>query len=434
MEVSVEKTSELSRKMIVSIPEDIVQDKVNERLKSLAREVKIDGFRPGKVPQKVVQKMYGARVKEEITGDLIQTNYVQALQDNDLRPAGMPHIEPIKSDQGFSFAAVFEVYPNFTLDAVDTIEVNKPVASIEASDVDAMIDKLKEQKKDWQVSEQSSQEGDQVTIKFSGTCEGENFTEGTVDDFQVELGSKKMVPGFEDELTGLAVGDKKTFEVTFPEDYGNEKLAGKPAQFEIEVLKIENPKLPEIDADFIKAYGIESGELAEFRADVESNMQRELAQGLKAKLKNSVMDALYDAISVALPGVMVDQEIESLMKPYYESAKKRNVDVNDIKPATADFEDQAKRRVALGLILAEIIQQNEIKAEAAIVRAVIDDMAQSYEDPEQVINWYYGDKERLAEVEQMVLEDATVAWVLDKIKVTDEPVSFKDVMEPATQQ
>lgn len=431
MQVSVEKTSELSRKMIVTVPEDIVQGKVNERLKSLAREVKIDGFRPGKVPQKVVQKMYGARVKEEITGDLIQTNYFQALQDNELRPAGMPQIEPIQSEEGFSFAAIFEIYPEFTLEGVDGIEVSKSIASVEEGDVDVMIAKLQEQKKDWQASEQGSQAGDQVTITFSGTSEGENFTEGTVDDFQVELGSKRMVPGFEDQLTGLAVGAKKTFEVTFPEDYGNEKLAGKPAQFEIEVLKIETPSLAEINEEFIKAYGIESGDLAEFRTDVKNNMQRELEQGLKTRLKNSVMDALYDAVSVVLPKVMIDQEIESLMKPYYENAKKRNVDVNDIKPATADFEDQAKRRVALGLILAEIIQKNEIKAEADDIRAVINGMAESYEDPEQVINWYYGDKERLAEVEQMVLEDATVAWVLEKIKVTDEAVSFKDVMDAA---
>ena len=434
MEVSVEKTSELSRKMIVSITEEVVQEKVNARLKSLAREVKIDGFRPGKVPQKVVKKMYGARVKEEITSDLIQKNYFQALQDNDLRPAGMPHIEPVESDEGFTFSAVFEIYPEFTLDTMDAIEVSKPVASIETNDVDAMVEKLKEQKKNWQESEQDTQTGDQLTIKLSGICEGENFTDGTVEEFQVELGSERMVPGFEDQLIGLAVGAKKTFEVTFPEDYGNNKIAGKPAEFDIEVLKIETPSLPEIDAEFIKAYGIESGDEAEFRADVQKNMQRELEQGLKTRLKNTVMDALYDAVSVPLPTVMIDQEVESLMKPYYENAKKRNVDVNDIKPATADFEDQAKRRVALGLILAEIIQKNEIKADTNKVRAVIDDMAQSYEDPAQVVNWYYGDKERLAEVEQMVLEDATVAWVLEKVKVTDETISFKDVMEPATQQ
>lgn len=432
MEVSVEKTSELSRKMIVSIDEDVVQNKINERLKSLAREAKVDGFRPGKVPQKVVQKMYGARVKEKITGDLIQTNYIQALQDNDLRPAGMPHIEPIENDKGFTFSAVFEVYPDFSLDTVNTIEVNKSIASIEASDVDAMIAKLVEKKKGWQTSKQDSQAGDQMTITFSGSCEGENFTDGSVENFQVELGSKRMVAGFEDQLTGLSVGAKKTFEVIFPMDYGNEKLAGKPSEFEIEVFKIENPVLPEIDAEFIKAYGIESGGLAEFRADVESNMQRELEQGLKVRLKNSVMDALYENVSVALPKVMIDKEVESLMKSYDENAKKRKVGVNEIKPAMDDFEGQAKRRVALGLILVEIIQQNEIKAEADKVRAVIDEMAQSYADPEQVVSWYYGDQQRLAEIEQMVLEDAVVAWMLDKAIVIDELVSFKDIMEPAT--
>jgi len=431
MQVSVEKTSELSRKMTVIIPEDVVQGKINERLKTLAREAKIDGFRPGKVPQKVVKKMYGARVREEITGDLIQTNYFQALQDNDLRPAGMPQIEPVQADEGFHFTATFEVYPEIVLDAIDAAAVTKPVAVVGASDVAAMIEKLKEQRKVWMASEQDSQDGDKVTIKFSGVCDGENFTDGTVDDFQVEIGSKNMIPGFEEQVTGLAVGATKTFEITFPEEYGNEKLAGKAAEFEIEVLKIESSALPEIDAEFIKAYGIESGDEEEFRTDVQTNMQRELDQALKSRLKNAVMDALYAAVPVALPVVMIDQEVESLMKPYYENAKKRNMDINDVKPANADFEDQAKRRVALGLILAEIIQKNEIKVDADQVRAVVDEMAASYEDPEQVVSWYYGDKTRLAEVEQLVLEDATVEWVLGKVKVTDENVAFSDVMDSA---
>jgi len=430
MQVSVEKTSELSRKMTVSVPEEVVQTKVAERLKSLAKEVKIDGFRPGKVPQKVVQKMYGARVREEITGDLIQSNYFQALQDNNLRPAGYPQIEPLEnSDNGFEFTAVFEVYPEFVLDNIDNIELKKPISSVASSDVDAMVQELKEQKKTWQVSEQVSQEGDQLTIKFSGICEGENFTEGTVEDFQVEIGAKRMVPGFEEQLIGLSVGDTKKFEVTFPEKYGNEKLAGKVAEFDIEVLKIESPVLPEVDELFIKAYGIESGSKEEFLADVQKNMDRELTQGLKAKIKNTVMDALVDNIELTLPVAMIDQEIDALMKPYHENAKKRNMDVNDLNLPKENFEEQAKRRVALGLILAEILQKNDIKAEAQAVRAVIEDMAQSYEQPEEVVNWYYGDEKRLAEVEQMVLEDAAVDWVLAKVKVSDEPISFSEVME-----
>jgi trigger factor len=431
MQVSVEKTSELSRKMTVNIPEDVVQSKVDERLKTLARDVKIDGFRAGKVPQQVVKKMYGARAREEVTGDLIQKNYFKALQDNDLRPAGYPQIEPVESDEGFEFVAIFEVYPEFTLDAVDKIEVSKAVTTVDAADVDTMILKLREQRKEWSTSEADSKDGDQVTIKFSGVCEGENFTDGTVEDFLVEIGSKLMIPGFEEQLIGLAVGATKTLEVTFPEEYTNKDLSGKPATFEVEVLKVESSTLPELDAEFIKAYGMDSGEEADFRADIEKNMQRELEQALKTKLKNSVMGALYSNVEVALPATMVDQEVDSLMKPYIENAKKQNLDINDVKPAAANFEEQAKRRVGLGLILAEVIQKNEIKADVDAVKAVIDGLAESYEKPEEVVSWYYGDEKRLAEVEQMVLEDAAVEWVLTKAKVTEETMSFSSVMESA---
>jgi len=431
MEVSVEKTSELSRKMTVNIPEDVVQGKVEERLKTIARDVKIDGFRAGKVPQKVVKKMYGGRAREEVTGDLIQTNYFKALQDNDLRPAGYPQIEPVQSEEGFEFVATFEVYPEFTLDGVDKIEVSKAVTTVGAADIDAMILKLRDQRKEWSASEVDSKDGDQVTIKFSGVCEGENFTDGTVEDFLVEIGSKRMIPGFEEQLIGLSVGASKTLEVTFPEEYTNKDLSGKPATFEVEVLKIESADLPEVDVDFIKAYGMESGDEAEFRADIEKNMQRELGVALKNRLKNSVMDALYANIEVALPTSMVDQEVEALMKPYIENAKKQNLDINDVKPAAANFEEQAKRRVGLGLILAEVIQKNEIKAESSAVKTVIDGLAESYEKPEEVVSWYYGDEQRLAEVEQMVLEDAAVDWVLTKAKVAEEALSFSSVMEPS---
>jgi len=431
MQVSVEKTSELSRKMTVKIPEDAVQVKVEERLKTIARDVKIDGFRAGKVPQKVVKKMYGGRAREEVTGDMIQTNYFKALQDNDLRPAGYPQIEPVQSDEGFEFVATFEVYPELTLDSVDNIEVSKAVTTVDAADIDAMILKLREQRKEWSTSEADSADGDQVTIKFSGICDGENFTDGTVEDFLVEIGSKRMIPGFEEQLIGLSVGATKTLEVTFPEEYTNKELSGKPATFEVEVLKVESASLPEVDVEFIKAYGMESGDEAEFRADIEKNMQRELAVALKNRLKNSVMDALYANVEVALPTTMVDQEVEALMKPYIENAKKQNLDINDVKPAAANFEEQAKRRVGLGLILAEVIQKNEIKAESSAVKEVIDGLAESYEKPEEVVSWYYGDEKRLAEVEQMVLEDAAVDWVLTKATVAEETLSFSSVMEPS---
>jgi trigger factor len=298
MQVSVEKTSELSRTMTVCIPEAVVQKKMAERLKSLAREIKIDGFRPGKVPQEVVKKMYGERVRGEIAGDLIKDTYYDALEGQDLKPAGHPHIQPVDESEGFKYTAIFEVYPEISLKGLDELEIVRPLATVSDSDVDDMIEKLRVQKQTWSVVDRPVQNNDNVTISFSGTSEGENFTDGKVDDFQVVCGQKKMISGFEDNLLGLSAGANKTFTLNFPEDYGNEKLAGKAAEFEVEVVKVEEPVLAEVDEAFIKAYGIEEGSVESFRADVKNNMERELEQALRSKLKGSVMDALYEKIQL----------------------------------------------------------------------------------------------------------------------------------------
>ncbi|HEY8272334.1 MAG TPA: trigger factor [Pseudobdellovibrionaceae bacterium] len=428
MQVSVEKTSELSRKMTVSVPEEVVQEKMAARLKSLARSVKIDGFRPGKVPQHVVEKMYGDRVRGEIAGDLIQSTYYDALQDQNLRPAGHPHIHPSDEAEGFKYTAEFEVYPEISLEGVEEIEVSRPIATVQDADVDGMIEKLRAQKKTWNVVERESRENDRVTISFSGTSEGENFTDGKVENYQVEIGAKQMIPGFEENLIGLKAGDNKTFEVSFPEEYGNEKLAGKAAVFEVEVTSVEEPVLPEIDEAFINAYGVEDGSVDSFRADIKNNMERELEQALRGKLKNAVMDALYEKIQITVPNTLVDQEIESMMKPYIETAKRQKMKLEDLKLPRDAFEEQAKRRVALGLILGEIIHKNEIKIDSNKVRSTIEDMAKSYERPEDVVNWYYSDESRLNDVQQMVLEDQTIEWLVARAKVSDETVNFNDVM------
>ncbi|WP_036275775.1 trigger factor [Methylomonas sp. 11b] len=429
MQVSVEKTSELSRKMTVSIPDAVVQEKMETRFKKLAREVKVDGFRPGKVPASMVKKLYADRVRNEVTGDLIQSTYFEALQQQDLNPAGHPHIQPTEKAEGFEYIAEFEVYPEIVLDSVSELKVDRPFATVEQADVDNMIEKLRQQKKTWNTVERASQDADRVTIHFSGVADGENFTDGKVENYQVEIGGKQMIPGFEDELKGLVAGASKTFSVTFPEQYNSEKLAGKVAEFEIELVKVEEPVLPVVDAEFIKAYGVEDGEAASFRSDVRANMERELNQGLKNKLKNAVMDALYENIVIAMPNALIDQEIQALMKPYAERAKNMRLKLEDLNLPRDAFEGQAKRRVALGLILGEIIQKNDIKVDADKVRAVIDDMAKSYERPEDVVNWYYADKARLNDVQQMVLEDQAVAWIVSQAKITDVTVGFDDVME-----
>ncbi|WFP52207.1 trigger factor [Methylomonas sp. EFPC3] len=415
--------------MTVSIPDAVVQEKMETRFKTLARTVKVDGFRPGKVPASMVKKLYGDRVRNEVTGDLIQSTYFEALQQQDLNPAGHPHIHPSEKTEGFEYVAEFEVYPEIALDGIDNLQIERPNASVEESDVDNMVEKLRQQKKTWNGVERASQEGDRVSIHFSGVCEGENFTDGKVENYQVEIGGKQMIPGFEDELKGLSVGESKTFAVTFPEKYNSEKLAGKPAEFEVELVKVEEPVLPEVDADFIKAYGVEDGDAVTFRADVRANMERELAQGLKNKLKTAVMDALFEHISVSIPNALIDQEIQALMKPYAERAKNMRLKLEDLNLPRDMFEEQAKRRVALGLILGEVIHKNELKVDADKVRSVIEDMAKSYERPEDVVNWYYADKSRLNDVQQMVLEDQAVAWIVSQAKVADVTVGFDQVME-----
>lgn len=429
MQVSVEKTSELSRKMTVSVPEAVVQEKMAERLKKLAQQVKIDGFRPGKVPQHVVNKLYGDRVRGEITGDLIQSTYYDALQKEDLKPAGQPHIHELDESNGFKYTAEFEVYPEIDLSGIEGLEVTLTAASVTESDVDAMIEKLREQKKTWQEVARASQDKDRVTIEFSGVSEGENFTDGTVKDFPVEIGGKQMIPGFEDNLIGLKNGDNKTFNVTFPEQYNNAKLAGKAAEFSINVIKVEEAKLPEIDAEFIKGYGTEDGDKATFRTDVKANMERELAQALHERLKNAVLDALIGKIQINLPNSLIKEEIQHLMKPYLESAKRQKFKKADINLPEDVFKPQAERRVALGLVLGEIIHVNNIKVDEAKVRAKIEAMAQSYQEPEAFVNWYYSDKSRLQSVQQIVLEDQTVDWLLAKAKITHETKGFSDIMD-----
>ncbi len=429
MQVSVEKTSELNRKMTVSIPDSVVQEKMETRFKALAREVKVDGFRPGKVPANVVKKLYGERVRNEITGDLIQSSYAEALQQENLVPAGQPQIQTAGNSDNFEYTVEFEVYPEISLDGINQLQITRPLATVADSDVDNMIEKLRQQRKTWREVERGSQTGDRVTLNFSGVCEGENFTGGKAENQKVEIGSNQMIPGFEDELAGLATGATKTFTVTFPEAYTNEKLSGKQAEFEIEITKVEQSVLPELDEEFINAYGVEDGDLSTFLADVKVNMERELRQGLKNRLKNTVLNALYDKVTISLPTALIEQEIQALVKPYIDQAKKMRKNPAELGLQKEIFENQAKRRVALGLILGEIIHRNDIKIDTDKVRSVIEDMAKSYEKPEDVINWYYADKDRLNDVQQMVLEDQAVDWIVDQAQITEQSLSFSDVMD-----
>lgn len=435
MQVTVEKTSELNRKMVVSIPESVVQEKMETRFKTLAREVRIHGFRPGKAPARIVRQLYAERVRSEITGDLIQSSYFEALQQHDLNPAGQPLIQPsADSSDSFEYVAEFEVYPVVVLDGLGDLEIARPQAEVTDADVEAMIEKLKQQKRTWQEAVRSAQTGDLVTVNFSGECDGENFTGGKAENQKIEIGSSQMIPGFEDELRGLSAGEQKTFAITFPEGYHNANLSGKQASFEIEIVKVEEPVLPVLDAEFIKSYGVDSGDETEFRADVRANMERELQHGLKNRLKHTVLGRLYDSMQLTVPVALVDQEIEAMMRPYVERAMAMGQSPESLQLPKDAFEPEARRRVALALTIGEIIRKHGIQADPAKVLAVIEDMASSYETPQEVISWYYSDDNRLNEVRQMVLEDQAIEWIVNQAKVVDEMLGFNDVMDRQQQE
>ncbi|MCK4492460.1 MAG: trigger factor, partial [Methylococcales bacterium] len=436
MQVSVEQTSELSRKMTVQISEEALQEKVDARLKSLKSEVKIDGFRPGKIPLSLIKKRYGEKVRGEIAGELVQSSYYEALQEQELRPVNMPHIHPIKQEIGIGYTAEFEIYPEISLEGISNIEAKRPISSIETADFDEMVEKLRKHKVLWESVERHSEDNDRVTIHFSGTAEGEDFTDGKVENFEVELGQNQMIPGFEAQLLNLEVGAHKSFELTFPETYaGNPKLNGKVANFEVDVIKVEAPNLPEVDEDFVKEYGIETGDVDAFYEDVRANMKNELQRALSGELKEYVLDALYESLKITLPKALVDQEISTMMKPYIEAMKKQGQKPEEMDLPHDIFEERAKKRVGLGLILAEIIQEHKISVDNEKLRTTVQEITENYDNPEEALVWYYEDEKRLEDVKQMVLEEQTVEWLTGQMTMSDEaPQKFHDLVSKRLQK
>ena len=433
MQVSVEATSELSRKMTVTVPEEKISQQVNARLQSMSGKVKIDGFRPGKVPQAVIKKRYGEEVRQEVVSDLLQSSFYDAVREQKLNPAGAPQIKAnkIAEGEGLEYEATFEIIPDFVPMPLETLEVKQFASKVDDSDVDRMLERLGEQRKTFETVERASQKDDRIVIAFEGTHDGENFTNGKTENFPVIIGSGQMIPGFEDKLIGLSAGGKTEFHIEFPKEYPNEKLSGSTAHFVIEVARVEEPKLPVIDAEFVKGFGVESGDIAELRQDIKSNMEREMNRALKNRTKSSVMDQLFERNTLQLPEVLLKDELEELLKPYRESARKHKQDLDEaaLKEQLAPL---AKRRVALALILGKVIDAHGVKVEDARVRQAVEDLASSYEDPQEVVRWYYADKTRLREIENMVLEDQIVDLVVGKAKTSSESIDFQALMTAAT--
>ena len=435
MQVSIETTSELSRKMTVQVPEEKIQEQVSKRLKSMAGKVKLDGFRPGKAPHSLILKRYGPGVREEVMAELIQSSFYDAVRGEKLRPVGGPFITPeaTPEGQGLKYVADFEVLPEFVLFPLESMEVERFVSEVTDEDLDVMLSRLREQRKSWNLSGNPAALGDRVTIHFEGQSEGENFTNGKIENFPVVLGSKQLIDGFEQELVGTIVGSRKTFSLDFPQDYNSEKLAGKTAEFTVEVSGVEESVMPELDVEFVKSFGIEDGDVEVFRVEIKSNMEREMLRALNSKSKDSVMgELLRRNEGLNLPTILINEELKSLIGSYQEEFKRRQQPFDEAA-ARAHFEPLARHRVALGLLINRIIELNQLSVDAARVRAAIEDLSLSYENPSEVVNWYYSNREQLSQVQNMVIEDQVVDLVFAKAKVTEQKIGFKDLMQPPSQ-
>ena len=435
MQVSVESSEGLERRMTVQLPAEKVTEKVEKRLRELARSVRLDGFRPGKVPLSVVRKRFGGQVQQEVFGDLVQSSYFEALAHEKLQPAGEPEIKPLDPppEQGMGYVAVFEVMPEVELQDLTQVAIRRPIAEVSENDLQQMIEKLRKQRTTWNEVDREAVDGDQVTINFKGYIDGEAFDGGSADAVPLVLGSGSMIEGFESGLIGAKVGEQRKLEVAFPDDYRVEKLAGKPAIFEVELSKVAEPLLPEIDDEFAKAFGVSEGGVDALQKEIRANMERELAEKIRDQLKQQAMDALLEVNSVQVPKALVRQEAEAL-RQQTKSNMEQSGQSSKVELPLDLFEAQAERRVSLGLIIGEVIKRNNIEVDNDRVRKRVEQLAESYEKPQEVIDYYYSDKKYLAPVENVVLEDQVVDWVLDQARVEDAAWSFEEVMNPPSQE
>ena len=423
MQVSVEAGEGLERKLKIQIPTETVDMQVESRLKSMLPRVKIDGFRPGKVPLKVVRKHYGEQVFQEVAGELIQNSFRDALTQENLNPAGDPSIstDGIKQGEPLEFTATFEVYPDVELAPVAGMRLELIKSSVVDADVDKMIDTLRKQRSSWSEVERAAGDGDKVVVNFKGMIDGEAFDGGSADSVPVVIGSGSMIPGFEDNLAGLKANDETTFKVNFPDDYQAEHLAGKEAEFEVTVKAVEEPSLPEVDEEFAKSFGVEDGSTEKLRGDIHGNMERELNNRIRTEVKNAVMEKLIEKNPIDVPAAIVQQEAETLQKQTAAQVP------GSEQPVEAYMGD-ATRRVKLGLILAEVVKTAAIQPDAEKVRERVVSMSKDYEDPDEFVRYYQSNPQLLRGIETLVMEDMVVDWIVDQAEVNETERSFDELM------
>lgn len=433
MQVSVESGEGLEKRLMVDLPAERVTAAMDKRLKDLARHVRLDGFRPGKVPMRTIKQRFGEQVRHETYNALIQETLYEAASQEQLMPAGEPQIElrDVAEEGGLGYTATFETMPEVKVAELSGQSLNRPVAEVGESDIDEMIDKLRSQRTIWNDVERGAKDGDTVHMDFKGMIDGEVFEGGSAENAPLVLGSGSMIEGFEAGLLGVNAGETRTLEVKFPDDYRAEKLAGNDAVFDVKVLRVAEPQLPEIDEDFVKAFGVKEGSVEALRADVAKNMRQELKQKLRSVTKERVMDVLIAANPMDIPKALVNQEAERMKQQMVQDMQQRGQSSGVDLPASL-FEEPARRRVHLGLLVAEIIAQNKLQAEEDKLREVIAEFAESYEDPQEVIDYYMQDQNARKSIENLVLENEVVDWALGQVEVNDETKSFSEVMENRT--
>ncbi|GDX06135.1 trigger factor [Buttiauxella sp. A111] len=428
MQVSVETTQGLGRRLTITIAADSIETAVKSELVNVAKKARIDGFRKGKVPMTVIAQRYGASVRQDVLGELMTRNFVDAIIKEKINPAGAPNYVPgeYKLGEDFTYAVEFEVYPEVELQGLEAIEVEKPVVEVTDEDVDAMLDTLRKQQATWKESEAAATAEDRVTIDFTGSVDGEVFEGGKASDFVLAMGQGRMIPGFEDGLVGHKAGEEFTIEVTFPEDYHAENLKGKAAKFDIVLKKVEERELPEFTEEFIKRFGVADGSVAGLRTEVRKNMDRELKGAVRNRIKSQAIDGLVNANNIDVPAALIDGEIDVLRR---QAAQRFGGNEKQALELPRElFEEQAKRRVVVGLLLGEVIRTHELKADEERVKGLIEEMASAYEDPTEVVEFYGKNKELMDNMRNVALEEQAVEAVLSKAKVSEKATTFSELM------
>lgn len=431
MQSNVEDLGALERRLNVSVPQENIETEVESRLKRLARTAKIHGFRPGKVPLKIVMQQYGPQVRQEVMGDVLQKNFSEAVREKKLRVAGYPRFEPKLMGENaseFEFSATFEVYPDVALGDLSGIRIEQPVIEVTGADVDNTLEVLRKQRVEYEPAERQALPGDRVNIDYRGMIDGMEFAGGKAENFTLVLGEGRLLKDFEEPLAGMSAGQSKTFEVTFPADYHGKDVAGKTAAFEVKLNGVEASRLPEVDAEFARSLGVAEGNIEKMRSEIQANLEREVSKRAKAKIKEQVMQALLDATKVQAPKALVELELERLMQDARHDLESRGMNAKNVPLPRDLFHERAQRRVSLGLILGELVKVHSLHTRPEQVRAVVEDLAQSYENPDEVVKWHYSSADRLSGAESAVLEDNVVTWVLEKAAIVDKPMTLDELM------